>query len=65
MECVQNDFYANGMFSENRAPILHWHYNEIPPDPRHLRVPSSASKTIYDQWHLVYHYLQTEQTELH
>jgi hypothetical protein len=40
------------MFSTNRAPIFNWHQhylqidqNEIPHDPRHLRVPSGASKT--------------------
>jgi hypothetical protein len=51
--CVQNDFWAYGMFSTIRAPILHQqqHYlqmgqNEIPHEPRHLGVPSGASKTI-------------------
>jgi hypothetical protein len=51
--CVQNDFWAYSMFSANHAPILHrsQHYlqidqNEIPHDPRHLKVPSSASKMI-------------------
>jgi hypothetical protein len=41
------------MFGPNRAPILnrHQHYlqidqNEIPHDPRHLGVPSGASKMI-------------------
>jgi hypothetical protein len=41
------------MFSTNRAPILHRHkhylqldQNEIPHDPRHLGVPSGASKMI-------------------
>jgi hypothetical protein len=24
-ECVQNDFYAYGMFGAHNAPILHWH----------------------------------------
>jgi hypothetical protein len=40
------------MFSINYEPILHRHQhylqldqNEIPHDPRHLRVPSGASKT--------------------
>jgi hypothetical protein len=40
------------MFSTNYEPILHRHQhylqldqNEIPHDPRHLRVPSGASKT--------------------
>jgi hypothetical protein len=51
--CVQNDFWANGMFSTNCAPILnrHQHYLqmdqiEIPQDPCHLLVPSGVSKTI-------------------
>jgi hypothetical protein len=50
---VQNDFWAYSMFSTNRAPILHRHQhylqmdeNEIPHDPLHLCVPSSASKMI-------------------
>jgi hypothetical protein len=41
------------MFDTNYAPILHRHQqylqtdqNEIPHDPRHLRVPSGASKMI-------------------
>jgi hypothetical protein len=41
------------MFGANHAPILHWHkhylqidQNEIAHDPRHLGVPSGASKTI-------------------
>jgi hypothetical protein len=41
------------MFSTNRAPILHQHQhylqvdkNKISYDPRHLGVPSGASKTI-------------------
>jgi hypothetical protein len=52
IRCIQNDFWAYGMFSTNHAPILHWHQhylqmhqNEIPRDPRHLRVPSGVSKT--------------------
>jgi hypothetical protein len=51
--CVQNDFWVYGMFSTNCAPILNWHrhylqmdQNEIPHDPRHLGVPSVASKMI-------------------
>jgi hypothetical protein len=51
--CIQNDFWAYGMFSTNCAPILNWHrhylqmdQNEIPHDPRHLGVPSGASKMI-------------------
>ena len=52
---VQNDFQAYGTFGANRAPILHQHLhylqtdrNEVPHDPRHLGVPSGASKTIYE-----------------
>jgi hypothetical protein len=51
--CVQNDFWAYEMFGANHAPILHRHLHclqtdrdEIPHDPRHLRVPSGASKMI-------------------
>jgi hypothetical protein len=51
IRCVQNDFWTYGMFSTNHAPTLHWHQhclqmdqNEILQDPRHLRVPSGASK---------------------
>jgi hypothetical protein len=51
--CVQNDFWAYGMFSTNHAPILHRHQQylqieqkEIPHDPRHLGVPSGVSKMI-------------------
>jgi hypothetical protein len=51
--CVQKDFWACGTFGTNPAPILHWHlhclqtnWNEIPHDPRHLEVPSCASKRI-------------------
>jgi hypothetical protein len=50
--CVQNDIWTYGIFSTNHAPIFnrHQHYlqidqNEIPHDPRHLRVSSGASKT--------------------
>jgi hypothetical protein len=50
--CFQNDFWAYSTFSTNHAPILHQHQyylqmdqNKIPHDPRHLRVPSGASKT--------------------
>jgi hypothetical protein len=53
IECVQNDFGACVMFSANHATILYWHQhfhqmdqNEIPQNPRHHRVPSSASKRI-------------------
>jgi hypothetical protein len=52
--CVQNDFWANGTFGANSAPILHWHWhrlqtdrNKIPHDPHHLEVPSSVSKMIF------------------
>ena len=49
----QNDFRAYGMFGANRAPVLHRHWlptdrNEIPLDPRHLGVPSGASKMILE-----------------
>jgi hypothetical protein len=51
--CVQNDFWAYGIFSTNRAPILNrpQHYlqidqNEISHYPHHLGVSSSASKII-------------------
>ena len=48
---IQNDFRAYGMFGANRAPILHRHWlptdrKEIQHDPRHLGVPSGASKMI-------------------
>jgi hypothetical protein len=50
---VQTDFWAYGTFDMNRAPILRQdkHYfqmewNEHPLEPRHLGVPSSASKII-------------------
>jgi hypothetical protein len=51
--CVQNDFQAYGMFSAfsiNNAPILHqdpqMDRNKLPPEPRHVGVPSGASKSI-------------------
>jgi hypothetical protein len=51
--CVQNDFWAYGMFSTNHTPILHRHQQylqieqkEIPHDSCHLGVPSGASKMI-------------------
>jgi hypothetical protein len=51
--CIQNDFWATGMLGTSHAPILHQHQhclqmdqNEIAHDPRHLGVPSGASKTI-------------------
>jgi hypothetical protein len=53
IRCVQNDCWAYGMFGANPAPILHRHWhclqmdqNEIPQDPCHLVIPSSASKTF-------------------
>ena len=53
IRCVQNDFLAYGTFGANHAPILHRHKHylqmerrEIPHDPRHLGVPSGASKMI-------------------
>jgi hypothetical protein len=53
--CVQNNFGDYGTFGANGAPILRQdcHYlrtNWIkqPLEPRHLRVPSGASKTISD-----------------
>jgi hypothetical protein len=78
--CVQNYFWAYGMFSTNHAPILNRHQqylqidqNEIPHDTCHLGVPSGASKTIYETVvhlaktvHLSYVKISTifEQTEL-
>jgi hypothetical protein len=53
IQCVENDFWAYGMFGANPAPVLHRHQhclqmdqNKIPYDPRHLGVPSSTSKMI-------------------
>jgi hypothetical protein len=53
--CVQNESWAYSMFSAKPAPILqrHSHHlqmdrNEIRHDPRHLGVPSGASKMISD-----------------
>jgi hypothetical protein len=53
--CFQNDFWTYGTFGANRIPILHRHshslqmdQNEIPHDPRHLRVPSGASKMFFE-----------------
>jgi hypothetical protein len=52
--CVQNDFWAYGMFGTNSAPLLHLRQhclqmdrNKIPHDPRHLGVSSGVSKTIF------------------
>jgi hypothetical protein len=54
-DCVQNDFWANGMFGANRAPILYRHnhylqtdWNKIPPDPRHIVVLSGVSIMIFE-----------------
>ena len=51
--CVQTDLQAYGTFDAKRATILHRRQhclqidrNEISHDPRHLGVPSGASKTI-------------------
>jgi hypothetical protein len=51
--CVKNDFWANDTFSTNRASILHQHLHYLQIDrkklwlePRHLGVPSGASKMI-------------------
>jgi hypothetical protein len=51
--CIQNDFWAYGTFGANRAPILNQDKhciqtdrNEVPFEPRHLGVPSGASKMI-------------------
>jgi hypothetical protein len=53
IECVQNDFWAYGMFGANHAHILQWNkhhlqtdQNEIPDDPRHLGAASGVSETI-------------------
>jgi hypothetical protein len=53
--CIQNNFWAYGMFGANRAAILHRHKHclqtdrkEIPDDPRHLGFPSGASKMIFE-----------------
>jgi hypothetical protein len=53
--CVQNDFWADGMFSTNHARILHRHQhylqmdqNEISHDPCHLGVPSGVFKIIFE-----------------
>jgi hypothetical protein len=53
--CVQNNFWAYGMFGANHAPILRQdlHYLQtewikILLEPHHFGEPSGASKTIYD-----------------
>ena len=50
---VQNDFRSCGTFRLNLAPILHQDYdylkmdpNKLPLEPRHLVIPSGASKMI-------------------
>ena len=55
IECVQNNLYAYGTSSANHAPIMHRHQHclqmersYIPHDPRHLGVPSGASKMIVE-----------------
>jgi hypothetical protein len=52
--CVQNNFWGNATFGANCGSILHGDKqylqidrNKILHDPRHLAVPSDASKTIY------------------
>jgi hypothetical protein len=42
--CIQNNYWAYGTFGANRAPQTD--RNELPPEPRHLGVPSGASKMI-------------------
>jgi hypothetical protein len=44
IRCVQNDYWAYGTFGANYAPQTDG--NELRPEPRHLGVPSSASKMI-------------------
>jgi hypothetical protein len=49
IRCLQYYFRAYSTFDTNRAPILHYlktNRTEIPLEPRHLGVPSSASKMI-------------------
>ena len=53
--CVQNDFRAYGTFDANRAPTLRQDLqyvlkdrNELPLEPGHLLVATSASKMISD-----------------
>jgi hypothetical protein len=55
IRCVQNYFWAYGMFGANRAPILcqDWHsiqmdQNKLPIEPRHQGVPSGLSERIYE-----------------
>jgi hypothetical protein len=46
--CIQNNFWAYGTFSVNRAPIFRQGVDwiKLPLEPRHLGVPPGASKTI-------------------
>jgi hypothetical protein len=51
--CVQNNLWAYNTFDANRAPILHQdlhnlqtEWNEHPPEPRYLGVPSGVLKMI-------------------
>jgi hypothetical protein len=53
--CIENDYWAYGTLGANHAPILCQDYhclqtdqNELPPEPRHLGVPSGVSKMISD-----------------
>jgi hypothetical protein len=64
IHCVQNDFWGYGTFGANRAPILHWNLhclqtdrNKILHNPRHLGVPSGASKSVSEA---MVHLVQTE-----
>jgi hypothetical protein len=51
IRCIQNDFIRDyGTFGANHSPIVrHYHQtnqNKLSLEPRHLGVPSGASKTI-------------------
>jgi hypothetical protein len=55
IRCIQNDFWACGTFDANCASILRQDLrylqtdqNKHPLEPRHLGVPSSASKMIFE-----------------
>jgi hypothetical protein len=57
--CVQNDFWAYGMFSTNYAPILnrHQHYlqmdqNTIAHDPHHLGLHRVRPKWFLSLWYV-------------
>jgi hypothetical protein len=59
IRCVQNTFQANGMFGENRAPILRQdpYYlemdsNDLPLEPQNLGVPMGASKWFLSLWYI-------------